>query len=483
MLATNALAAGQPSFVKRLETSRVNDMKGAILYKGDKPTTCEVALVSNLVGFVSANCLDYMDGTTSLNAQTTYQVLASSGNTTTMGKYKVDSVVPHPDYNPTTFANNIALLKFNSGATLQTKNYIAANRAEWSSEFFVRRGVVANSADAWAAPQVVTKSGDSTSGCGSASTLFSSNINDFVCTEQVEVTNNNGQSCAMPYGSVYGVHDPDLAIAGLYSHSVIVGSESLCGYKQIFNYYTILSNYLEWGGNTAQATIYLYVTDENYVNNMRSGYKMAEPSGSPSVQGKVVGGDLNSIAAAPSSSEASSSPASSAAPSSDTVASSDAAASSSAPTSAGASESASPSAADTSNASPSTAPNNSQEQQTKSKKSNTTLIIIIIAGVVLLLIGGGGWYMYRRRQRKLRERMRALNSNLINHDDDPYAGTQNIRDSTYGDTRNPRGHLNTEINQGNDGYAGTYHKDRDSYMPNGRDYDEYTMNYRMDRKN
>ncbi|KAJ1811689.1 hypothetical protein LPJ60_006701, partial [Coemansia sp. RSA 2675] len=295
MAETDEPAAGQQSrLLKRLETSAITKQKGAILFANGKPTSCEVALNSNLMGYVAANCLSYMpDGSADMSKK--YQVMVSDGTTTSLGMFDVSSATPHFKYDPATFANNLAFLKFNTGATRLWKNYIGANRADWTSKFFVSRGVNNGSPmPAWNPAQAVVESGDITAQCASASPLFASNTNDFVCTSQVVTTSS---ACALPYSSMYGVRDPDLAVAALYSHSVIIG-DGLCKYTQIYNYYTLLSSYLEWGGNVAKATIYLYVADGKYVNNNNPNYSMVTPSGKPT--GLVVGGDLSGNSPKPS---------------------------------------------------------------------------------------------------------------------------------------------------------------------------------------
>ncbi|KAJ2836714.1 hypothetical protein FBU31_001298, partial [Coemansia sp. 'formosensis'] len=53
---TDVPAAGQQrKLVKRLATTAITGQKGAILFSNGKPTFCEVALVSNLYGYVAAN--------------------------------------------------------------------------------------------------------------------------------------------------------------------------------------------------------------------------------------------------------------------------------------------------------------------------------------------------------------------------------------------------------------------------------------------
>ncbi|KAJ1891370.1 hypothetical protein LPJ81_005756, partial [Coemansia sp. IMI 209127] len=289
--------------MKRLDTSAVQGMKGALLIKNGDVTTCELALISNMAAFVAANCLDYTDGTNTVDPSTVYQVMISDGNTSTIGTYSVDEVDAHPRYDPDTYANNVALLKYNNGSQVEWKNYIAADPNEWDSEFYVQRTLVSNTTtSSWNSPQVVQASGSAPSGCSSASALYAANQVDFMCT--TDTVSEGSGSCVMPYGSVYGVNGDNLAVAGLYSHSMIIG-DSLCNNQGVFNYYTLLSNYLEWGGVMAQSTIYLFAVDQSYVNNDHANYTMNDPTGS-TVSGILIGGDLYAIPTASSSASSSS---------------------------------------------------------------------------------------------------------------------------------------------------------------------------------
>ncbi|KAJ1721588.1 hypothetical protein LPJ53_003899 [Coemansia erecta] len=441
MFAGNASAAGQHRYVKRLETSAISGQHGAVLFSGDTATTCEVALVSNLIGYVAANCLQLTPGTNEPTNPSGYSVMISDGSTANVGKYNVDFIKVHPSYDPASFANNIALIKFNSGNPLTFKNYIAANRVDWLSEFYVQRGVVSNAPNSFAQPQVVVNSGDVSSKCSAVSTLYGANLNDFLCTEQILVSTDNGKNCAAPYSSVYGVRDPDLAIAGLYSHSVIVGGDSMCNYNQVYNFYTLLSNYLEWGGNTAQSTMYLYVADNNYINNDRSSYSMVIPTVAPVVNGTIIGGDLTLITVigtiavdgSQTTSASSVMPSSTAAASSsEQPASSSSEASSEAPSSSASSET-----------SPSTTA--TAQEQKESGKSNTAKIGIIVA-VVLIILAIIAFFLWRRWRNK---KKRAQNTNMIDLNSEDYnLGAQRRALSIYSVADSRVGDFNGRINTG-----------------------------------
>ncbi|KAJ2157747.1 hypothetical protein GGF46_004280 [Coemansia sp. RSA 552] len=421
LLAGNA-AAGQHTFAKRLETTSVNGMKGAVLLKNGQPTTCELALVSNKLAFVAANCLAFQPNSNILDTSATYQVMVSDGGTGSAGTYKVVSTESHPKYNPISFANNVAIVRLDdstvtadsTGNSTEWRNYIAANPADWTSQFYVRRALAGSN---WAMPEVVEGATSPPSECSAASPLYAANTKDMLCSSAMS----QGGGCATPYGTVYGVHDPDLAVSALYSHSVIVG-ESLCKSTAVYNYYTILSNYLEWGGAVAGSTIYLYTADMNYVNNNDPNYKMQDLTQEATVGNLIIGGDLNTAEAKPMGQEPSSSEAES----------------SSATQMTG--MMGMPTAPITDIPAPSgSAESEGANEEEPEKKSNLTLILLIVGGI-LLLLALLAYFLYRRFKKR-----KAPENNMTQYNQGAGMGFQDYTPE-YDDNYNPhRQHLDNAI--------------------------------------
>ncbi|KAJ2359031.1 hypothetical protein IWW50_000127 [Coemansia erecta] len=431
--AAMATAAGQHTVVKRLESSSVMGMKGTVLVKNGQTTTCELALVSDKLAFVAANCLDYQPNSNILDTSSTYQVMVSDGGTGNVGTFNVVSTQAHPKYNPNSFANNVALVKFNGGNGVEWKNYIAANPNDWKSEFYVKRTM---SGSSWAMPQVQESTGGAPQQCAGASPIYAANTKDFLCTDKFTTASKNGQTCAAPFGTVYGVDDPDLAVAAIYSHSVVIG-DSLCSSSTVYSYYTILSNYLEWGGAVSGTTIYLYTADMSYKNNDNPNYTMNDPSGDASLSGLLIGGDLNSAQTSESSSAM-----------------------------------AMPSSTSNYFASASTVPLTNQpssspepiEEEPK-KSISVTTIILIVAGILLALaiIGYLLWKKFKRRPTP---------TNMgTQYNNNQYAvGGQDYAPEYQDDFDPNTQHLNNRINTHSD-YPEEVHSRPDSY-----DYDNKDAN-------
>ncbi|KAJ2058675.1 hypothetical protein GGI08_003382, partial [Coemansia sp. S2] len=125
-----ALAAGLSAVLAKDETpnmhrlfrrqasttpSDVNGFKGAILLKNGQQTSCEVALMRSTYGFVAAACIDYLDSEAkAMNQSTIYEVAISAGNQVSYGTVLVSKITPNPQYDPKTFANNLAVIEFSN---------------------------------------------------------------------------------------------------------------------------------------------------------------------------------------------------------------------------------------------------------------------------------------------------------------------------------------------------------------------------------
>ncbi|KAJ1718676.1 hypothetical protein LPJ61_006519, partial [Coemansia biformis] len=128
---------GTPTLFRRNGTEDLQAFKGALLLKNGQQTSCEIALMYTTVGFVSASCLDFTDSAgKTVNTTTRYEVMISQGLTAPYGRFPATQVTVNPNYDPESFANNIAIIQFGSSGTGDFVNYIASWRPEWSSLYF-----------------------------------------------------------------------------------------------------------------------------------------------------------------------------------------------------------------------------------------------------------------------------------------------------------------------------------------------------------
>ncbi|KAJ2784712.1 hypothetical protein GGI15_002187 [Coemansia interrupta] len=255
----------------------------------------------NTFGFVAANCLDYTDdGAQSLNTSSSYAVAISAGTNGTYGTFRVTKLTPHPKYNPASFANNIAVVQFENGGRPDFVNYIASWRPDWKDLYFVRRTMFNVNTGGWNVPLVTSYSSNvDAEGCSRASAVFNSNQGDFLCN-QLMVPSIYNSSCSVPFGSVYGVSSPNIAIAALYSHSAVYssGSDGFCGNSKTYSYYTVMRNYMIWATTVVgQRTPVFHAGSTDYKEPSDPNYSMQIPSvADTTISGvSVYGGDIYTL--------------------------------------------------------------------------------------------------------------------------------------------------------------------------------------------
>ncbi|KAJ2448140.1 hypothetical protein EV183_005580 [Coemansia sp. RSA 2336] len=281
-----------PTLFRRNGTEDLQSFKGAVLLKNGEQTSCEVALMYSTFGFVSAACLDYTDASAkTLNTTTNYEVAISSGLTSSYGRFRASKITPNPGYDPVSYANNIALVEFESNGS-EFVNYIASWRQDWVEFYYTRRSLSKEASSTWNSPSTTLYNAQpDLSACAQANTLFMYNQKDLICNELTTPSIMNA-SCSIPYASIYGVNDPNAAVAALYSHSAVSNDGSLCGNEKMYNYFIVMQNYVHWAMSIMGKKAPVFHTRiPEYTEVLDPGYSMTIPKSS--VEGVAVyAGDL-----------------------------------------------------------------------------------------------------------------------------------------------------------------------------------------------
>ncbi|KAJ2845706.1 hypothetical protein IWW36_004673 [Coemansia brasiliensis] len=200
----------------------------------------------------------------------------------------------HPQYNPSTYANNIAVLHWGDPYDITWHQYIAQDKPDWDNVFYTRRTMSSVSKKTWNTPATLSLSGTAApSGCSSASNLYKSNENWFLCMAQTTTSIVNSK-CQTPFGAAWAVYQPNnMAVAALYSHSAIYGGSELCGSTgNQYHYYTLLQPYADWAAKMTGRKVYSYAADSSYSYDGSSSFKMSNDL-APDVFGvKTVSGDV-----------------------------------------------------------------------------------------------------------------------------------------------------------------------------------------------
>ncbi|KAJ2501772.1 hypothetical protein GGH96_001641 [Coemansia sp. RSA 1972] len=294
LLVSAPAAAFSGNFTRRTVTSsNLNDFRGALFVVASTQTSCEMALIDSAAGFIAASCLSFKSNG-NVDNSIDYRIAISGvdGESTKIGSATM--VDAHPKYNPSTYANNIALIQWGDSDDIKWHQYIAQDKPDWDNVFYTRRTMSSVSGKNWNTPAVVSTAGSAApGGCTAASNLYSSNQDWFLCMAQTTTSMAN-QNCQTPYGSAWGVYQPNnIAIAALYSHSTIYGGDKLCGSTgNQYHYYTMLQPYTAWAAKMTGRKVYTYAADTGYSYSASTSFGMSN-SGASGVSGvNTVTGDM-----------------------------------------------------------------------------------------------------------------------------------------------------------------------------------------------
>ncbi|KAJ2441185.1 hypothetical protein GGF42_007381 [Coemansia sp. RSA 2424] len=279
----------------------IANFRGAILVKNGIPTSCELALIDNQAAFVAANCLDYKSG--QVSADTKYEVYfdGAKGNAPGRATINPGDIYVNGFYDPTSYANNVAVVKFDFSAQGAWRNFFAVNRLEWNNIAYVRRQLLNAAEDsmatAWSTPAVMSQL-NSDPGCAKASGLFSSNQDDMLCSKQ-SVASPVSDRCSLPYGSLYGVASRAMAVSALYSHTVSYGNK-VCNNGDggdTYHFYTQLSNYTRFARNVLGRKLSEYIENADQYSELRhiTSYRMRYPESDNDQGTSMFGGDIFAV--------------------------------------------------------------------------------------------------------------------------------------------------------------------------------------------
>ncbi|KAJ2465601.1 hypothetical protein GGI02_004647, partial [Coemansia sp. RSA 2322] len=291
---------------------QVEQYKNAVLLKNGNQTLCSVAVVTETYGLVAANCLQLSStGTADLSQK--YQVSISGNNDTMVGTFDITKATINPNFDPTTMANNLAIVYYDASSKGKISNAIADWPAEWTSYYFVHQTLTKDSTPLWNSPLVaVSKSQSDPADCAKLSTLYGQNKVDLICSQMTAPTYAT-KGCVAPFGSLYGVTSSNLALGALFSHSASSGSNGLCGTTPVYTYYIILRNYLAWVAKEVGSQVPVYHdTTSGYSAQTNAGYAMGSSSSSSTTTSSTLSSSSvlaasTTVASAASSSSSSSS--------------------------------------------------------------------------------------------------------------------------------------------------------------------------------
>ncbi|KAJ2452366.1 hypothetical protein EV183_002996, partial [Coemansia sp. RSA 2336] len=294
LLVCSPASAYPSNFTRRtMTTGDLSNYRGALFVVASTQTSCEMALIDSSAGFIPASCLSYKsNGNVDNSIDYRVAVADIDGKSTVI--HSVTMVDAHPQYNPKTYANNIAVLHWGDPYDINWHQYIAQDKPDWDNVFYTRRTMSSVSKKSWNTPATLSLSGTAApSGCSSASNLYKSNEDWFLCMAQTTTSVVN-KNCQTPFGAAWAVYQPNnMAVAALYSHSAIYGGSELCGSTgNQYHYYTLLQPYADWAAKMTGRKVYSYAASSSYSYDGSSSFRMSNDL-APDVFGvKQVSGDV-----------------------------------------------------------------------------------------------------------------------------------------------------------------------------------------------
>ncbi|KAJ2464702.1 hypothetical protein GGI03_003077 [Coemansia sp. RSA 2337] len=270
----------------------ITTYRGAVLIKDGRQTSCEFALIDQRSAFIAASCLDLKPGTIDVDEGTRHEIFFDDAKDLKATKSSIPAadIHVHPNFDPATYANNIAVVIFTMDQKRSWTNAVSVNRDEWSNALFVRRYLDDVKAMKWRSPMINSGAWGGFTGCTTASGIYSSNQRDFVCSIDSSPIITVG-NCRLPFSSVYGVVPSNMAIAALHSHTVVEG-KAMCGAKQTLHYYTILAGYVGFAQKVVGYDIVYFTTSGDFSSNIDANYKMQPPAFGIPKGLRLFGGDV-----------------------------------------------------------------------------------------------------------------------------------------------------------------------------------------------
>ncbi|KAJ2864163.1 hypothetical protein GGH94_003111 [Coemansia aciculifera] len=269
----------------------INTYRGALLVKNGQQTSCEFALIDQRSAFIAASCLDLKPGSTAVEDSTRHEIFFDNakGLKATKSPIPAGDIHVHPNYDPATYANNIAVVIYTMDQKRIWTNAVSVNRDEWTNALFVRRYLESEKSMNWRSPTINSGAWGGFAGCATASGIYSSNQRDFVCSTDSTPMIAAGD-CRIPFSSVYGIVPSNMAIAALHSHTVVEGT-SMCGAKQTFHYYTVLAGYVGFAQKVVGYDIVYFTASGDFSSNIDANYKMQPPAFGIPKGLRLFGGD------------------------------------------------------------------------------------------------------------------------------------------------------------------------------------------------
>ncbi|KAJ2631384.1 hypothetical protein H4R22_002013, partial [Coemansia sp. RSA 1290] len=174
----------------------------AILMMKDQQTFCQATLLSSTAAVLAASCFEYDENN---NADTSmYNLAVEAQDPNVVMRTQISNITPHPNYDPESFANNIAVIRFTEIST-NMEYYIDNLPSLWYSFLHAHYSLNADNTK-WNDPTLSDVPLADQNECSSSSSLFQAYQSDFICTTET-VPSMFRDGCVLPYKFILGHYE------------------------------------------------------------------------------------------------------------------------------------------------------------------------------------------------------------------------------------------------------------------------------------
>ncbi|KAJ2607457.1 hypothetical protein H4S08_004819 [Coemansia sp. RSA 1365] len=272
-------------------TDKLSARKGGVLFKNGLQTSCGVALLNNQAALVTADCFDFIGKNVARSLY--YQIYTSRAFTKTSKGFDLRDIIVHPDYNPVTKANNIAVVTYNTDKEKDWEMETAIDFDTWKARVYTQRYIKNMTGLVWDSPEYKTEDTvTQDDSCSELSPIYKANTDKFTCTTTLATPlMTNSSSCKIPYPVLYAQMGDDLYQAGLFSHSVVKGGDNICD-NEVHSYYTLIGDYLAFAEKALDKKFKYHGSDSSSTPQSDPEYSMKDASTGVIDGTLMLGGDF-----------------------------------------------------------------------------------------------------------------------------------------------------------------------------------------------
>ncbi|KAJ2308747.1 hypothetical protein IWW55_000250 [Coemansia sp. RSA 2706] len=230
----------------------LKDVKGGILVKDGKRTSCELGVIDNQSAVVSPICMGF---TTTNRTQpgVNFEVYLDAGIDGKTAKYTVENITIHPGLNSSGLNNDIAVIQYNSAGPEKWQNVILPDILHDSAKIiYVRRSLLDLDTIQWDTPQYALDStyhyeNSNKQACKNASALFMNSPDVVLCGNRTMPTPLADLTpCRVPYGTAYARIYNETFLLGTLNHASVWDVDTLCGNGMVFSYFMVYVLYIRY---------------------------------------------------------------------------------------------------------------------------------------------------------------------------------------------------------------------------------------------